>query len=123
MYAFHFHILRHIQASLCHTWHFRQQRRLAHLAQSTKHLFDLAVRQDCPPESNRLLFDRATVIVLAHTLRVHVYVMRATGDLGATTLTEPCTSQGCRPAARSSIRYAACKSRRTPAENRVFRDD
>ena len=53
--VFRFHVLRHIQAPLCHTWHFRQQRRLAHLAQSTQRLFDLAVRRDRPPESNRLL--------------------------------------------------------------------
>ena len=53
--AFRFRVLRHIQAPLCHTWHFRQQRRLAHLAQSTQRLFDLAVRRDRPPESDRLL--------------------------------------------------------------------
>ena len=63
------------------------------------------------------------MIVLARTLRVHVYVTRPTGDLGGMTLTEPWTSQGCRQTVWSSRRYAVCKSRGRDAEKFALPND
>ena len=67
--------------------------------------------------------DRATVIVLARTLRVHVYVTLPAGDLGAIALTEPWARQGWPETELSSVRYAVCMSRRTDAEKQVEGDD